>query len=332
MSEKLLRNLLTRFFRYPQSRYEIIWHGGEPLLAGIDFYRKVIHLQKELSLEMGIEAPIVNHLQTSGVLLSKDWADFLRDNNFKVGVSIDGPSNVHNAHRRYSNGQGSYEDSMNGALLLKNSGVSIGVGAVVTKDSLIDPIGVFNFMCEHFSVFDFSPCFTAVDANGNWAQEITPLEYADFVLKVFDYWFNLDDPKIRIRTFRHYIEAALGHTPHTCSMASGCHKFLSVDGNGNVYPCGRLHGLPKLRFGTIIDQEFVEIQQRRDYKAYLEKANFQSEDCFNCKWQYACNNGCTASRYTEGGNFLNKTPFCEATKVILEHISKKVKLFASVSS
>lgn len=324
MSEELLEILLRKFFSYPQSRYEIIWHGGEPLLAGIPFYEKVIRLQQELSKELCVVSPVANHIQTNGILISQEWVAFFKEHGFKVGLSIDGPAEIHDAHRKYPNGNGSHADAMRGALLLKEAGISIGVGAVVTKGSLNDPIKLFEYMRKYFSVFDFSPCFTAITKEGSWVQEITPLEYAEFVTTVFDHWFEVDNPKIRIRTFRHYVEAALGHTPRTCSMASGCHKFMSVGGQGNVYPCGRLHGLPELQFGTILDQEFADIQQRNDYCAYMEKAHFQSEDCLKCKWQYACNNGCTASRYTENGEILPKTPFCEATQIILEHISQKV--------
>lgn len=324
MTEELLEILLKRFFSYSQSRYEIIWHGGEPLLAGVSFYKRVVQLQQEISKRLGISSPVANHIQTNGILLSKDWVDFFKEHDFKVGLSIDGPAGIHNAHRKYPSGRGSHADAMRGALLLKEAGISIGVGAVVTKESLDDPIGLFEYMRQHFSVFDFSPCFTAITEEGVWTQEITPLEYAKFVTTVFDHWFEMDNPKIRIRTFRHYIEAALGYTPRTCSMAAGCHKFMSVGGEGNVYPCGRLHGVPQLQFGTILNQEFTEIQSRRDYQTYMELAHSQSNDCLNCKWQYACHNGCTASRYTEGGEILPKTPFCEATQVMLTHISQRV--------
>jgi len=216
-------------------------------------------------------------------------------------------------------------DVMRGADFLKKYGNSLGAGAVVTKKTLEDPIRVFEFMRENFKVFDFSPCFTAVDADGKWTQEITPQDFAGFVKTVFDHWFELDDPSIRIRSFRHYVEAALGHTPKICSMANGCHKYLSVDGQGNVYPCGRLHGIPALCFGSIKDQTFEQIQQRRDYLDYQMQAHGLHEDCITCKWKFACNNGCTASRYTETGEILPKTPFCEATKEILEHVTYKVK-------
>lgn len=324
MDNTLSEVVLRKFLSFEQRRYEIIWHGGEPLLAGISFYKKVVEQQETIANELEIKAPIVNHLQTSGVLINQAWVDFFKREGFKVGVSIDGPPTTHDAHRFYPNGRGSQSDALRGAKLLKENGVSVGVGAVITKKSMKDPIGLFEYMRENFSVFDFSPCFTAITSEGKWVQEIAPMEYAQFVKIVFDHWFEVDDPKIRIRTFRHYVQAVLGHTPRTCSMDSGCHKFMSVDGDGNVYPCGRLHGLPELQFGSIKTQGFVDVQSRVDYLSYIEQANSQSDDCLICKWQYVCNNGCTAARYTETGEILAKTPFCEATKEILEHVSSRV--------
>ncbi len=310
--------------RYPQSKYEIIWHGGEPTLAGIEFYEHVVWIQQKLVTELNLCAPVENHIQTSGVLITKEWAHFLKANKFKVGISIDGPQDVHDAHRKYPGGKGSYEDAMRGAVILQKAGVNLGVGAVVTKKTLEDPLRVFDFMRERFRIFDFSPCFTAISADGTWTQEVTPADYACFVKVAFDHWFELDDPTIRIRSFRHYVTAALGHIPQICSMANGCHKYLSVDGIGNAYPCGRLHGIPALCFGSVQDQTFEQIQQRPDYLVYQAQAHSLADDCNGCKWRFACNNGCTAARYTETGEILPKTPFCEATKEILEHVSHKV--------
>lgn len=324
MSLDTLDTLLRSFMQYPQGKYEIIWHGGEPTLAGIAFYEHVLQTQRQLVTELSLSAPVENHIQTSGVLITEEWAKFFRANKFKVGISIDGPQDIHNTHRKYPNGRGSFEDAMRGALILKKAGVSLGVGAVVTKKMLDEPIRVFDFMRKRFRIFDFSPCFTAISTGGIWTQEVTPADYARFVKTVFDYWFELDDPAIRIRSFRHYVAAALGHTPKICSMANGCHKYLSVDSIGKVYPCGRLHGIPTLCFGSIQDQTFEQILQRPDYLAYQVQAHSLADDCNTCEWKFACNNGCTAARYTETGVILTKTPFCEATKEILEHVSHKV--------
>lgn len=324
MSPEVLRALLNKFMRYPQGKYEIIWHGGEPTLAGIAFYEQVVQIQQQLATELGIQAPVENHIQTSGVLITEEWARFLKANKFKVGISIDGPQDVHDSQRKYPDGRGSHADTMRGTAILQKAGVSLGVGTVVTKKTLEDPIRVFNFMRENFRVFDFSPCFTAMSAEGTWTQEVTPADYASFIKTIFDYWFELDDPAIRIRSLRHYTTAALGQTPQTCSMANGCHKYLSVDGLGNVYPCGRMHGIEALNFGSVQTQTFEQIQQRGDYLAYQVQAHSLSDECLACKWKFACNNGCTASRYTETGEILPKTPFCEATKEILEHVSHRV--------
>lgn len=324
MSVSTLKRLLDNFMHYAQSKYEIIWHGGEPTLAGIEFYTQVIQIQQQLVKELDLHTNVENHIQTNGVLITQAWSKFLKAHKFKVGISIDGPQDVHDAHRKYYSGEGSFEHTLRGATMLQNAGVNFGVGAVVTRKTLENPLRVFDFMRKHFKIFDFSPCFTTTGVDGTWVQEVTPIDYAQFVKTVFDYWFDLDDPSIKIRSFRHYVEAALGHTPEICSMANGCHKYLSVDSEGNVYPCGRLHGIPNLCFGSIHNQTFEQIQKRQDYLTYQAQAHTLAEECNTCRWRYTCNNGCTAARYTETGNMLQKTPFCVAIKEILEHVCDRV--------
>jgi len=325
MSENVLEEMLRKFMSFSQRNYEIIWHGGEPTLAGIEFFETVVRIQDRLRGELSTKGKIINNIQTNGVLINDNWAKFLKEKNFRVGISIDGTEYVHDRHRRYPTGSGSHADVMAGLRLLKAHGNKVGAGAVVTRSTLEDPIGVFKFLNANFTAFDFSPCYSTTASDGSVTQEITPKQYADFVKLTFDYWFKLDNPKIYIKSFRNYIAATLGHRPNSCSMNNGCHRFLSVDNNGEVYPCGRLNGVQKLKFGSIKETTFEEILRQDKYRQYQEIAHSLSRECTSCKWVRACNNGCPASRYKEDGDFLAKSPFCESTIEILEHVSHVVK-------
>lgn len=324
MTDAILEKIIFNFLSYKQNGKAIfIWHGGEPTLAGIDFYRNVISIQTEISNKLNVPLPI-NRIQTNGVLIDEDWAIFLKENRFGVGVSIDGPKEVHDAQRKYLSGKGSFDDVIRGIEILKKYKVPTAAGAVVTRISLENPIRIFTFLSSYFSCFDFSPLFSPSLSYDYDQPVITPEEFASFTIQLFDYWWKLDNPKIRVEMFMNYIEAALGYTPRRCSMSNGCHKFLSVDGDGSVYPCGRFAGLPEFLVGNITNNNFYEIQNSYCYKNYLNQAVFATSECQKCKWYFACHNGCTASRYVGNMKFVKKTPFCNSNWVIFNHVEKRL--------
>lgn len=325
MSFDILERLLFEFFQVPQRKYVIIWHGGEPLLAGIPFYEDVLSLQEEMVERFKIKGKVTNCIQTSGVLIDENWVNFIKVSGIKPGFSVDGPSIVHDAHRFYPDGHGSLSDTIRSIELLRSRGVRIGAGAVINKDSLKHPLEVFEFLRNHFTGFDFSPCFETVAEGGSSSYGISAEEYASFVKTVFLHWWRIDDPAIRVKSFVRYVEAALGKTPEVCSMSSGCNRFLSVDGNGDVYPCGRFAGLPELYLGNITQISFEDIRASKAYIDYLGNAQYIPKECYDCRWKFACNNGCAALRYTEQGTFLPKSPLCEATQDILNFVQHLVK-------
>lgn len=323
MAFDTLETLFRKFLEFDQERYEIIWHGGEPLLAGISFYERVLQLQESLPAELGLGARFVNRIQTNGILVTEKWADFFKKNHFRVGVSVDGPEWLHDSHRNYLNGRGSHKRVMRGVELLKRSGVKLAAGAVITGSALKDPIAVFEFMRQHFTVFDLSYCAETALPGEKPTFGLVPDEYISFILPVFDYWWELDDPNIRMISFIRYVQSVMGETPRICSRDNGCHMYLAVGANGNVYPCGKLAGLPELCFGNVTKQSFAEIMSSEKYLDYMTTAFHIPEDCRDCRWLKVCNNGCTATRYISNGIFLDKSPECKSIMAILDHVQVK---------
>jgi len=324
MADVVLEKIIFDFLSYNQNGKAIfIWHGGEPTLAGIDFYRNVISIQTDICNKLNVPFP-VNRIQTNGVLIDEDWAIFLKENKFGVGISIDGPKEVHDAHRMYLSGKGSFDDVFKSVEILNKFKVPTAAGAVITKISLENPIRLFTFFSSNFSCFDFSPLFSPSISNQCDGTFITPEEFTSFTIQLFDYWWETDNPRIRIEMFKNYIEASLGYTPRRCSMSNGCHKFLSVDGDGSVFPCGRFAGLPEFLLGNITNNNFYEIQDSHFYKSYLDQAEFAPSECKECKWYFACHNGCTASRYIGNLKFVEKTPYCNSNRIILNHVKNRI--------
>jgi len=313
---------MVKFLKVNQKRHIIIWHGGEPLLRGIDFYRQAIEIQKFYIRKMGLDHPITNRIQTNGTLINSDWAKFIKRNDFKVGISIDGPKNLHNSHRFFPNRIGSYKESMRGYSILKEEGIKVGVGAVITSENSQNPKTMFDFFVSNFKVFNFSPCFESLSEKKLYG--LNPEEYTIFFKKVFDLWWELDNKNIRIRTFRDFIIGALGFTPKICSLSSRCKNFLCIDAEGEIFPCGKMSDLKDLHFGSIIDTDLIDLYSQKSVVQYYQKAEYLSEDCLVCEWKNACNNFCTETRYQGNSTYIDKTPYCNSIKEIYSYVEKKI--------
>lgn len=325
MSEYVVEAMISKFMLLKQPRHTIIWHGGEPTLAGIDFYERVLEIERIIREKIGVQAIIEHKIQTNGVLIDDVWAAFFKRTSIKPGISLDGPRNIQNANRSYKNGGGSFDDVMQGIMCLEANKVHYGIGAVINKKSLEDPVGIFEFFTNHFSSFDFSPCF---EANQPWVEAVYAIsadEYANFIINVFDEWWKLDDPSIRIESLSNLIFAVTNQRLKDCSLRrGGCENFLGVDSDGSVYPCGRSIGISNLRLGNLMESDFHELRGHPAYLAFLQEMYKLSSDCLDCRWLSVCNNGCTSMRYLPDGSYLNKYPLCDGYKRILDHVASAV--------
>lgn len=322
MSDEVLVAMTEGFLAIPQERPCFIWHGGEPLLAGTEFFRRALELQKRILLRSRI---VVNKVQSNGTLIDEEWALLAKKESLRFGVSLDGPETVHDSFRKYPNGRGSFGDAFRGVTTLQQAGARFGLGAVVSQANLCDPRGLFDFFATRFRRFGFSPYTkTAVEACADGEFAITPWEWAEFFKTAFNLWWERDDSRINVREFRDVVLAILGKMPKICSMSGGCYKFLCVDADGSVYPCGRLAGIKELRFGSTLEQPLSSILESERTKDYYRTVLAVPESCKKCPWFYACHNGCAARRYQGYGKFLESDPFCEATQAIFTFVAEKV--------
>lgn len=325
MPHDVLVATIERLLEIEQKKTVFLWHGGEPLLAGLRFFEEAIAAQREVLVRLGLQRDVRNRIQTNATLIGAVWAEWGKRERIGFGVSLDGPSDVHNRYRKTRDGRGSFELTMKGIVALEAVGVKVGFGAVVSKASLTDPAAVFRFFAEQFKQFEFSPCVECALLDPEASEfAVTPEEYASFYKATFDLWWERDDPSLKIRCFENTVVAVLGKTPELCSMAGTCKSFLCVDADGGVYPCGRFGGLRELRLGSILDRTFPEILEGRVAKGYYDVALSYPKECVLCKWFYACHNGCAYRRYRGNGLFVEKDPLCEATKEIFEHVSHRV--------
>lgn len=323
MDKAVLSKFILDYQTLPQSRAVFIWHGGEPLLAGIKFFEEVVRLQK---MHQTDDQKIVNRIQTNAALVDESWAKFFKDNQFHVGVSLDGPLAIHDSHRRYPSGGGSFADVIRTVRLLESIGSTFGTLVVLTQDSLGHEEGIFQFLVESgICHFDLRPCALVNRTSGEAADcSITPKEFADSTAKIFDLWWELDDPQIHIRLFENVLQGFLGGEPGLCEFAGTCTAYFTLDIDGSVYPCDKFAGLSAFKFGNILELPLTEILDGEGYRNFTTQVEASRLECTECEWFSVCGGGCAYYRFMQRGNLTDHNYFCGFRRRFLQHVKERI--------
>lgn len=287
-----------------RDRGTFLWHGGEALLAGHEFFDSVVAIQRELGLK-----DYKNAIQTNGVLLTSEWADFFQENDFQVGLSIDGPEAMHNELRVFNNGAGSHKQVMRAVDVLQQDDTKFGVLVVITKQSARHGKKIFEFLIEHgIKSFDLKPCY------GDVRYDVPLLDFSRMLIEVFDMWVALDDPSIHIRTLEGFIQNLMGGNAGMCSQSGSCASLVTIDHDGSVYPCDRFIE-PQYRFGNInetpLDEMYDHSQGAQDFRAHIAEQRLK---CDGCSYKTVCRSGCTQE--------VDYWPdeYCDHRAMVIDHI------------
>jgi len=300
---------------------EFVWHGGEPLLMGIHFYEEVVELQKKFKRENQV---IMNSIATNGTLISQEWVDFFKANDFHVGVSLDGPPEVHNANRIFKSGQGSFEQMMRGIRLLKENGVEFGVLAVITKETVrLGAKRFLDFFIEN-GIFNIGILPQKPALNMGRTDALPRDEFEKFVIELFDYWYSLDDPRIEIRELDAILDRIFGAESKICIFGGDCRgKILAIAPNGDVYPCDEFMFDDRYKLGNVREQTFEEMLNPTNPKLIrIGLEDLETKKSISCKYSKICNNGCPKDRYVLS-KVYNEEGTCGWCNVI-DHIYKRV--------
>jgi len=326
MSVEVVERLIREALSAAVYRVEFCWHGGEPLLAGRDFFAKAIALQNRYKLPSQI---VINSIQTNGTLIDEEWIDFFEANGFGAGVSLDGPSFWHDRQRPFANGGGSHAQVMRAIHLWRARGQSIPVLCVVTSATADKARDLFSFFIDAgVRDIDFLPCFkTNRMQNKAYDSVINAHEFTDFMIEMFDLWWQTDNPAIRIRYFENVLQGLFGGQPTLCKFAGTCHHFLTIDIDGTVWPCDSFMGENDFAFGNIFDTKLEEILAGKRRLRFIANSKKINRKCVCCKWFSICKGGCTYYRYMQRGRFDDKDYYCPAR--IFEHIRRAAYAAAS---
>ncbi|MBU1111057.1 SPASM domain-containing protein [Patescibacteria group bacterium] len=323
MTQAVFRHIVEQFSQQDIPFLRFIWHGGEPVLAGLPFYHMVLAEQEYLRQR---NIHVENSIQTNATLLTQEWVAFFQENNFRPSVSLDGPPSVHNANRVDCAGRGSYDLTWSGIQLLLDNEVPFGISAVVTKASLHDPLATYHYFRESgVTQLDLAPC-AEIDHNGKFFPfSVEPNEYAEFMSTIFDTWFEADDPNFRIRRFSEMIQGIIAGTQLLCTFLSECYEFLAIDWNGDMFLCGRFMGTDDMLLGNLMRTPLPEILASTKYQTLKQKISAQKPECVGCEWKEICNGGCTYYRYLLTGKVDGPSYFCSAYKALFTHISETIR-------
>lgn len=285
------------------------WHGGEPLMRSIDFYKKALTLQQKYARGRHID----NVIQTNGTLLTDEWCEFFAQNHWLVGISIDGPQQYHDHYRQTSTGKPSWERVMHGIRLLNKHHVEWNAMAVVNAYNADHPLEFYHFFKEHGCQYlQFTPIVERLTAHSDGRTlasladqtdipvadfSVTPEQWGTFLCTIFDEWVRRDVGSIFVEIFDCTLANWMGVAPGICSYSTHCGHAGVMEHNGDVYSCDHFV-FPTYKLGNIRDHTLVEMLYGEQQQAFsrLKHASLPRQ-CKECDMEFACHGECPKNRF-----------------------------------
>lgn len=312
MCEATLENMVKKSFDFASGVVTFAFQGGEPTLAGLDYYRTFISLVKKYNTR-GLR---VNYsLQTNGLNLHSEWMDFFKENNFLIGVSLDGTEEIHNRYRIDQGGEGTWSRVLDGVNLLKESGIPFNILCVVNRYVAVKGEEVYkNLKKLDLRYLQFIPCMDEMGP-GNKRYIPEPQEYGEFLVKIFDL-FEKDIYERRfvsIRYFDNLLSLLAGYSPEACSMQGVCSANTVVEADGSLFPCD-FYVLDQWGLGNINTSSIKESRDNPVMERFLSQSRNVHHRCQKCPWVRLCRGGCRRYRDHSSGGSLKHNYYCQGFK------------------
>ena len=340
MSDEVLEAYIRKYIASQKApEVPFVWQGGEPTLMGLDFFHKVVRLQRKYG---GVKR-IKNSLQTNGTLLNDEWCSFMARHRFLVGLSLDGPEDIHNHYRVDRGGRPTFKKVMRGLKLMQKHGVEFNVLACVTRESAKRPLDVYRFFKEQgVQYLQFIPIVErkpdlaaeklglrlasppALDRKETeivtpWTAE--PESYGEFLIHIFEEWVRKDVSSVFVMNFEWALAAWAGVPSSTCTFAPRCGRSVIIEHNGDIYSCDHFV-YPSYRLGNIVRDNLEDMIESESQVAFgAAKDTALPEYCRQCDWLFACHGECPKHRFLKtptgelGWNYL-----CRAYERFFHHI------------
>jgi uncharacterized protein len=314
----------------------IAWQGGEPTLMGLDFFRKAVELERKYA-PPGVR--VENTLQTNGVLLDDEWCEFLREQGFLVGLSLDGPRELHDAHRRDRRGASVFDKVVRAARLMQTHQVEFNILCTVNAVNGDHPLEVYRFFRDELEAryIQFIPIVERDNATGD--QEGTAVtdrsvdgrQYGRFLVEIFDEWVRHDVGTMFVLFFDGVLAAYVRGYSSLCVLSPTCGEGVALEHTGDLYSCDH-YVEPGYLLGNILETPLGELVASDKQRAFgAAKADTLPGFCRDCRWLFACNGECPKNRVLitpDGEQGLNW--LCEGLQTFFEHTEHPMRIMADL--
>ena len=327
MQEETLETLVREAIAYADGSLTFAFQGGEPTLAGLDFFQKAVELQQKYNNK---KLQIENTIQTNGLLIDEKWARFLGEHRFLVGLSLDGPKKMHDRYRKDAGGQDTFARIMHSVQLLEQYQVDYNVVTVVTNDTAKQASFLYKFWKRnHYPFVQFIPCMDEIKRQDGTQERsiyaVEPEQYGKFLCELFDLWYAdfVAGETMDIRMFSNLAQMAAGYPAEECGMNGCCNCYFVVEGDGSVYPCD-FYCMDEWKLGTVNDG-FVQMKTSEKAKAFVEASRPVCATCQECPYFSLCRGGCRRWRepFVDGKPGLNQ--LCSAYRMFFAHAAESME-------
>ena len=275
------------------------FQGGEPTLAGLLFFRSFVEMVQHYNIH---NYPVQYSIQTNGLALNKEWADFFREHHFLVGVSIDGDQSLHESLRPDAAGLPTWDRITRNLALLQSRQVDVNLLCVVTRQCARHPEKYYRALKQlGVSFLQFIPCLDPLNLpRGSMPYSLSPQLYGNFLCGLFDEWYRdwQSGHYTSIRLFDDYIHLAMGCAPGTCATSGHCGAYFVVEGDGSLYPCD-FYCLNEWKIGRLGEASFAELADSEIETRFLKEGNQHPQECSSCRFYSLCFGGCKRDWYTD---------------------------------
>lgn len=307
-----MEQIISSAMEFAEGSCCFAFQGGEPTLAGLNFFRETVQLQKKLC-KPGVR--VFNSIQTNGLLIDGEWAKFLSEEQFLVGLSLDGPALFHDRNRKDRSGNGTEQRVLNTAKLFDRFQVEYNILCVLTGKNARNIDEIYRYYRENgFEYLQFIPCLEPMDKQrGEENYHLSAADYGTFLLKIFDLWYE-DLQRGRYVSIRHldnWLSILLGQRPEACSMTGCCSIQYVVEGDGSVYPCD-FYVTDEWKLGNVKTDSFRDMLRSETARRFLSASTVVPRECRACPIAALCRNGCRRDRVPDQAGIPGKNYYCEA--------------------
>lgn len=345
MSDDVLEKFITQYLdSQPDGEVFFTWQGGEPTLMGIAFYKKVLGFQSQFARP---GQKVINAIQTNGHLLDDEWCRFLKANDFLVGLSMDGPPELHDAHRKNKAGQGTHPQALAGLELLKKHAVDTNILACVSDANVRQPLEVYRYFRDTLGMqhLQFIPIVERANISGNvpikpgasqhrenlTTRSVNGKDYGEFLSAIFDEWVRYDVGSVFVQLFETCVGVWLGYPASICIFSETCGGCLALEHTGDLYACDH-YVQPDALLGNVNTSAIGKMAGSEKQREFgLNKKALLPNQCLRCDVRFICNGGCPKNRiHAPKSKTLPINHLCEGYQAFFRHVDQPMKLIAAL--